>query len=253
MGYFDEKQAIFSPTLPPFRSAFNRAHDGINARLQNGKTPLIEAIEAGDADKVKHLIGAGADVNARSDAFIGKNLTPLMLGVMSHNKEIVHDLINAGADVNATGGRGGHVNALWIASARTATQGLDTDIVKDLIAHGADVNARGLSGTTALFIPAARGRSDVVEELTKNGIDVNAQDNSGRTALMSALMSHGVDDQSREKVVKDLVKAGADINLKDENGKSALDYADPKLKEVMTSVTANYESPKVSVLAAPKI
>jgi len=55
------------------------------------------AAQAGNADKVKALIAAGADVNAKANS----SCTALMLAAAYGNADCVMALIAAGADVNA--------------------------------------------------------------------------------------------------------------------------------------------------------
>ncbi|MEE8216502.1 MAG: ankyrin repeat domain-containing protein, partial [Acidiferrobacterales bacterium] len=59
--------------------------------------PLHDAAENGDLDKVKRLIGEGADVNARDDY----SLTPLHFSAGAGHTAVVELLIAEGADVNA--------------------------------------------------------------------------------------------------------------------------------------------------------
>ena len=68
----------------------------ISAKDNDRKTPLIRAVEDGDADRVKTLIAAGADVNAKDSD--GK--TALIRAIEADNADGVKALIAAGADVN---------------------------------------------------------------------------------------------------------------------------------------------------------
>ncbi|HEX9302701.1 MAG TPA: ankyrin repeat domain-containing protein, partial [Casimicrobiaceae bacterium] len=59
---------------------------------------LLQAIEAGDLARVRSLMAAGADPNARN----AYGATAMMLAAHAGHLEIVRSLIDAGADVHAT-------------------------------------------------------------------------------------------------------------------------------------------------------
>ncbi len=60
-------------------------------------TPLHQAVQAGDIDKVRILISEGADVNARTNS--GK--MPLHKAVWGGGEDVARLLVANGADVNA--------------------------------------------------------------------------------------------------------------------------------------------------------
>ena len=59
-------------------------------------TALYDAVRDGDAERVRELLAAGADVDALSD----NGLTPLHIAVLAGDYNLVRLLIEAGADVN---------------------------------------------------------------------------------------------------------------------------------------------------------
>ena len=69
----------------------------VNARGEDGETPLHVAAAHGIPEIVTALIEAGADVNARATG----GMTPLHVAALSEKPEIVTALSEAGADVNA--------------------------------------------------------------------------------------------------------------------------------------------------------
>ncbi|MBD1930863.1 MULTISPECIES: ankyrin repeat domain-containing protein [Cyanophyceae] len=91
---------------------------------------LIQAASDGNAEQVRALIQAGADVNRRT------NSTALCNAASRGHDEIVRMLIEAGADVNKRAFAGSFNPLLHAAS-----QGY-LDIVRALVEAGADVNAR---------------------------------------------------------------------------------------------------------------
>ena len=72
----------------------------VNAKDQNGKTPLHYAAWKGHKEIAELLVESGADVNAKRGR---SGRTPLH---WANNKEIAELLIDAGADVNAEDGDG---------------------------------------------------------------------------------------------------------------------------------------------------
>ena len=70
----------------------------VNAKDEDGYTPLHFAVANDDKELAELLIAAGADMNAKTDMF---EETPLHVAVVLGNKEIVELLIAKGADVNS--------------------------------------------------------------------------------------------------------------------------------------------------------
>jgi ankyrin repeat protein len=62
----------------------------------SGQTLLINASKAGELKTLKHLIAAGANVNA-ADA---QEMTPMMHAALAGHKDLVVALYDAGADMN---------------------------------------------------------------------------------------------------------------------------------------------------------
>ncbi len=132
----------------------------------DGTTQLHEAAEAGDLERVRALIAAGADVDAttRLGAY-----TPLHLAAAAGRGDAARALIDAGADVHATT-ETGDVVALHFAAAAG-----DPTLVRALLAAGADVDARESSrGQTPLVFAVAEDRLDAVRALLEGGADVEA-------------------------------------------------------------------------------
>lgn len=156
----------------------------------------------GKLERLKSLIGAGADVNARD----GKGMTPLML---ASRVEYVEALIAAGADVNARDNEGG--TALMAA----VGEGSWT-FIEVLIGAGADVNAKTQQhGFTALMCAALSSQESgeyCVKKLIAAGADVNAMDNEGWTALMRAAHAGHTDCVQALVAVDDLPNSVGEIS-----------------------------------------
>jgi ankyrin repeat protein len=198
----------------------------VNAKTDDGVTPLHEAAGVGQKEITELLIAKGADVNANTP----DGLTVFFAAILGANKEIVELLIAKGADVNVRGFGG--MTPLNMAddegekeiaallrkhggktgeeleggeSVAEATQpepptGKTPDIsiheaadegnieaVKKALAAGTDVNAKIEGGWTPLHIAAFVGRKEIAALLIAKGSDVNAKMEDGRTPLDVAI------------------------------------------------------------------
>lgn len=187
----------------------------VNAKDNEGMTPLMHAVRAEDAEtseNVRNLIAAGADVNAKDN----DGWTPLM---HARDEDIVKALISAGADVNAKNIE--DKTPLMFAEVLACASAL--------IAAGADVNAKDIYGGTTLMFAVEAKKIENVKLLISAGADVNAKDNNGWTALMFA---------RDENIVKALIAAGADVNAKDKNGNSVSSHYHIAIEELEKSLAS---------------
>lgn len=152
---------------------------------------LYKASQEGDISRVMALIGAHADVNAKTD----NGTTALMMASVKGHQDVVKALIAAHADVNAKTDNG--TTALMMASVNGRR-----GVAKALIAADADVNAKLKDGGTALMMASLNGHQDVVKELIVAKADVNAKTDKGTTALMLA------SQKGYQEVVRLLKEAG---------------------------------------------
>ena len=143
-------------------------------REWDGYTALIEASRGGYTDIVKTLLGAGADVNAKTMG----DLTALILASRHGYTEIVQALIDKGADVNAQN------EIFGITALMSAAGGGHIKIVEALIEAGADLNVQGkMWGATALISAAGGGHMETVKALIEAGADLKVKSKNGYTAL----------------------------------------------------------------------
>lgn len=153
---------------------------------------LRQAARVNDAQKLKELLGKGAEVNA---AYIG--FTPLRWASLYGHKEAIAILREADArdDLFAAGARG------------------DSDAVEALLAGNADVNQLNRGNETALMWVAnggsTVGHTDCVKLLLKAKAQVHARDQHGFTALMGASQCGHVE------TMKLLIGARADVNARE--------------------------------------
>ena len=205
-----------------------------NATNKAGATALMWAVP--DIEKVKLLVAAGADVNARS-----KNLGRtafLIAASYPGSVAVLQLLLDHGADIHAKDRRGMHALGRAAVSA-------DVDVVRFLVEHGCDPNEPGYGSNVryarqyaptldyllakganvekdALALTAHWQDPKLVEQWIERGADVNARAAPyNRTALMTATAS----EQSGAALVKLLLEKGADPNAEDTEGERPLDWA----------------------------
>jgi uncharacterized protein len=149
--------------------------------------PLDAAAEAGHVEVVKVLLAAGADPKRKD--FMGYSpapTTPAMAEMM----------FAAGADVrfaNPRGETGIHL----------AARAGKWDMVKYWLGKGLKIDERDAGGYTALHLAAYRGEAHAVSQLLALGAKPNIAASSGWTPLKSA------EAESHVEVVKLLRAAGA--------------------------------------------
>jgi len=183
-------------------------------------TPLHVAVIERDANAVRDLIAAGADLNACDCT----GQTPLIWAA-NWDPNIGLALIAAGADVNV-----GAKN--WTALHTAAQRGF-SKLVEALIVAKADVNARDKCGGTPLSYAAMYARPEEVAMLLAAGAEVDARFQTGRTPLGVVMLAAAQSvsgevvttyakqykDLTRAtEVVKLLLDAGADPLAADQYG-----------------------------------
>ncbi|HLH44589.1 MAG TPA: ankyrin repeat domain-containing protein [Bryobacteraceae bacterium] len=134
------------------RPVIGRHHDGGDASLGEGTTPLMRATKANDVEVMKLLLDAGASPFLTQKDYT----TPLMIAA-------------------AGGARAGAYSA-----ALSVTEAGTIEAMKLLIDHGADVNSFNANGQTALHRAAQRGADQVVRFLAEHGAKLDFKDKQGR-------------------------------------------------------------------------
>jgi ankyrin repeat protein len=157
--------------------------DQVNARDQNGLTPLMYAARHGDVARARALVDAGAAVNEQSN----DGFTPLMYAARascrtgSRGPELVDLLLEAGADVNMV--RRGGSTVL-----HKAAQVNNPDVIGRLVKAGAKVDRPDRDGDTPLFIATIYKSTEALELLHEQGADINATNSEGDTPILKAVI-----------------------------------------------------------------
>ena len=165
-------------------------------------TALLFAARYGRLRVVEHLIQAGAEIEAKCEAFgsdQNEGMTALLFAARYGHLRVAEFLIQAGADIEAKSETSGsHENIrfekgrtplIWAAAGRDCPQTQDR-MCRLLLDKGADVHARNCDARTALQEAAMSAREynvdprATMELLLQRGAYVNAYDVNGWTALM---------------------------------------------------------------------
>lgn len=169
---------------------------------------VADAAEQRDAESLRSLLKAGADVNAAQV----DGTTALQWAAYNGDAAMVAALIEAGAGVNAANSYG--ATALTEACARGSAA-----IVKLLLEAGADAKTTLKGGETTLMLAARAGSLEAVKALLDRGLDLDARERNGQTALMWAASEGHAD------VIRVLTEAGADRNAALDSGFTAFLFA----------------------------
>jgi ankyrin repeat protein len=176
----------------------------VNALSAEGSTPLMEAVRAGDAAKVRFLLDSGADASFRNS----NGYAALITGTPAL-PEITQMLIEAGAETDG--------ETPWSESALSvAARDSDWDTVRHLLDAGAD--PAPLEWTPLIRAVVLGSLDEVTAELDAGG-DFNAQDRWERTPWLHAVCSGDIAKAGL------LLERGSDPNACGRGGDTALMYA----------------------------
>ena len=222
---------------------------GSNINMQNSKgdTLLIVAATLGNAEAVKQLILAGADVN-RKNAFT-KDTALLRNLYYSDNTEIAKLLVYSGADINARNNYNhtplylalekerGELIDLFLTSG--VHEGLNSDYlfraaakknymgVLAMLKGGIDPNVSNEKGNTPLIISSSLGDLPSVKVLLAYRADVNAANKDGNTPLIYAAR-YRHPEVVRELLRPQTMQVPVDVNAQNKDGQTALYWAAAK-------------------------
>jgi ankyrin repeat protein len=254
--------------IDPAEMAANRAArqkeiEEMRTRIGPQERALLDAVQAGDLEKLKAALAAGANPNVQDpDSRDIQDGSPLMFAAERGDTAAGRALLERGANPELIS-YDLFVPAIYFAAARG-----HLEFVKLLVARRVKLEEiDGYQGGTALWRAAANGHLDVVvylasaganvrfvtefgkqttlhavaghsgsttvaDFLLRKGVPINAQDHLGRTALMDAVENKNVD------LVRFLVRAGARRDLKDSAGQTALQIAEALNNPEITAALA---------------
>jgi ankyrin repeat protein len=170
----------------------------VNAKREDGSTPLHGAAEGGHEEIVELLITEGADLHATTVSMMGGGgWIPLHSAARQGHRGIVELLIEAGTDVNTR-------DSVGKSTLHDAALVGHKEIVKLLIKKGADLNAKSGYYGTPLHVASSIGHKEIAVLLIANGADLNVQDGFGRTPLNSAELIYEWDSAEIKAAKKDI-------------------------------------------------
>jgi ankyrin repeat protein len=201
----------------------------VNARTDNGGTPIHLAAWTGNKDTITSLISLRANVKAKMD----DGRTTIHVAAENGHNDIITYLISQGVVVNARTIDG--ATAIHFAALRG-----HNDTITHLITQKADINAKMHDGRTALHIALQNGKIDTAIFLISNGADFNISyqelpliawaAKNGEMALLNSLVKKHVNIDTKDykgntalfwaafynkpDVVRYLIDEGADVKLK---------------------------------------
>lgn len=171
-------------------------------------SPLADAAEAEQWDRVTKLLAAKVDV----DAAQVDGTTALHWAAYHDARLVVRRLLHAGAKSNVA-------NRYQMTPLSLACINGNEEVIDWLLEKGADANGELRGGETVLMTAARTGKSAAVKRLLAAGADPNAKEQRGQTALMWAVADDHVE------VAKLLLDAGADREASIKSGFTAWFFA----------------------------
>ena len=144
---------VFESASLPIVEALIKAGADVEARDNDGATPLHYAASYSVPSVLESLIAFGANIEARNN----DGATPLHFAVTRHRSDtrIIRDLIGAGANIEARDNDGAtplHIAAFVVSYIAVFVDDPASPNIRALIEAGADVAARNNDGETPLYI-----------------------------------------------------------------------------------------------------
>jgi uncharacterized protein len=188
-------------------------------------TGLFAVAHQGDLGKVKKLLAAGANVNARDP--YGR--TAVHIAAHARQRELIRALAQAGADLELL--ENDRYDAVTIASVAD-----DEETLRVLLSLGASAKlTTSRYDGTALIAAAHLGHDGVVKQLIAAGAPLDHVNNLHWTAIIEAIVL-GNGGPRHQEVVRALLAAGASTRLTDREGNTPLALAKARGYSAMVSL-----------------
>lgn len=181
---------------------------------------LANAVLAADVERIKFLVGKGADINARD----AQGYAPVQTAARNRRPDLIAALADLGADLNAADSDG--MTPLIHAAMRN-----HVPTVKMLLSRGADIEKANAQGYPPLALAIAENKFEVAKALMEAGASIDKPSGpDGLTPLMVAVSQVSAGEGGRflpgstrpVDVARDLIKHGADVNAKTHHGVTPL-------------------------------
>lgn len=177
----------------------------LEAKDNNGWTPLLYACRNTQIEAANILIERGSSVKARSH----DGMTACMLSAMDGGDRLVMDLVAKSAPIDKKDDRG------WTLLFVACSDGR-LELVKWLLKKGANVKDRSKENQTVMMVCVNSGNPKIADKLLKKQANLDSQTNDGDTALLIAIQKH------QEEFAKWLVENGTDVSIRNTRGEDAL-------------------------------
>jgi ankyrin repeat protein len=158
----------------------------IEARDNDGWTPLMHAAAQDNVPAIQLLVSHKANVNATTP----DGYTPLAYALADGKFAAAKALVEAGASVTEPAGPQKLTPLMIVASQRpiehrsvALVEGVGPlDLAQLFVTRGADINATSTTGMTALMIAAVHNNPAMIGLLAQLGANLSAKEAGGRTA-----------------------------------------------------------------------
>ncbi|HKK69340.1 MAG TPA: ankyrin repeat domain-containing protein [Bacteroidales bacterium] len=181
----------------------------VDAKTENGVTPLMYAAQGGYLDIVEFLVEMDAKIDTKP---YESNRTALMAAVENGHVEIAEFLIRKGADISLTDYRGR--NLMHYAALCGVWEMTDL-----LLYYGMFVDPLDEEKRTPLMLASYDGYDATVRVLLENDAKPDLSDENGNTAM------HMAAQNGHDTVISELIDAGADTEIINDEGYAPLDMA----------------------------